>query len=762
VLTQKPSGRSFFGIASAHTTSSPDLPYVLFGGFESGRKPELQDTWTLMLGQDQNGLATAAWSQIQVSGRSPSARAGHVLAPAGGGRVQLFGGGNFDWARIDARTEPFLMRSILPVSDIHWEYDAISQIWTQLQSAGGQQPTTRSFAGFTHGKGKRSDLMFLFGGVDGNGNALQDVWEYDLNSETWTELTFVLTGRPPTPRFGMGFVCDDYGDLYILGGMTAAGGQLDLYKVPLPSYAADVPQTRSEWIDLYDGDSLVGKQSDPASELTGVIHLCSPLGSPVYPCSVKIQGQVLGWRAMLRCDGGLGCNQILFDSASFECAQDNLHEKVSPTVEVSAGASVSVVNSHVSGCSSQASGGFVRAYDRATVTVDGSTIRACQSSGSGGALALYGSALQVSESVFDQCTASGKGGAVWADTYVRLPLPAVFSSIKIDKTTFAHCTSGQDGGAMFMSGGSLALLNGVFDSNAASGSAGGGGLMLVDVSAEIIFEVESEAGQAVQNNRADAGGGGVLLWQGKEPRVFVLCSPGSVAGAGGCVACVPGTFNAISGQSSCQPCEPGSYAAEAGAAVCTKCPAGSYSPSSGSNTSDSCLSCPQDATSVEGSSSLDQCTCKEGYETRDDYDTSMGCLPCAAGMYKEFAAQAACVSCPEGFYTETPASTYCKACPPGRTSFLASQTLADCYCKPGTVGPPGGEGSCVSCPKGKASATGGAGPCDDCTPGKYSDAMGRSECSLCAWGTYSELIGSTQKCDGGMISGCMRHISRCT
>jgi hypothetical protein len=599
------------------------LPYVLFGGFESGRKPELQDTWTLKLGEDQNSLATASWSLIQLKGRLPSARAGHVLSPGVGGKVQLFGGGNFDWERMDQKKETFLMRAILPVSDIHWEYDVAEQTWTELPEHGA--PSARSFAGFTSGKGKRSGLMFLFGGVDGNGNPLQDTWQYEITSSRWTELTTVLTGRPPSPRFGMGFVCDDYGDPFILGGMGGNTGSVDLYKVPLPSYATDVPQTRSDWIDLYDGDTIVGKEDDPVSELTGVIHLCAPLGSPVYPCSVKIQGQVLGWRAMLRCDGSLGCHEILFEEVHFEC---NTVMKELPTFEASAGASISVSNSYIVGCSSHASGGFVRAYDRATVTVDGSTIRACQSSGSGGAIAIHGSALLISGSVFDKCTAAGYGGAVWADIFVSLPLPAVVSTISIDQTAFLHCASGQDGGAMSVSGGSLSLENCVFESNVASGSGGGGALNLDDASSVIVFEIGSEAGEAVQNNQAHAGGGGVLveilksqlpsywlcdltvvltfenfwqLWQGTQPRIYILCAPGAEPLSSGCSPCAPGMYKETGGTSPCQPCEPGSFAASEGTAVCTQCPASFFSTTVGSNTSDACLPCPQVISCLSGS-----------------------------------------------------------------------------------------------------------------------------------------------------------------
>ena len=130
----------------------------------------------------------------------------------------------------DDASRAFFTHVRMCVVDQHWVLDPVSEQWTQVIST-GPAPTARCFAGFASGRASRANSLFLFGGVDINGNMLNDLWEFQPTGSAWRSLSSFLTGRSPSPRFGMGFISDDAGDIYIVGGQGAAKGFLDFYKV---------------------------------------------------------------------------------------------------------------------------------------------------------------------------------------------------------------------------------------------------------------------------------------------------------------------------------------------------------------------------------------------------------------------------------------------------------------------------------------------------------------------------------------------------
>jgi hypothetical protein len=272
-----------------------------------------------------------------------------------------------------------LFEAAIPNDDQHWSFDPISDLWTPVFST-GPMPAARCFAGFVSGKASRANSLFLFGGIDSNGNLLNDLWEFQTRSSAWIALSSFLTGRSPSPRFGMGFISDDAGDIYIVGGESADGGNDDFYKVPLPRDDAKLPKNRYEFLQIYDEDTVNGLDDlDRPNDSLGLkkqIQLCYPVNSPIYPCNLKLTGRATWWRVMLQCDGKKGCQKISMHSMHLEC--DPNERKTSPTFEVSGGAEFSVTDSIVTDCSSDASGGFVRAYDNAVVMIDGSAISSSQ------------------------------------------------------------------------------------------------------------------------------------------------------------------------------------------------------------------------------------------------------------------------------------------------------------------------------------------------------------------------------------------------
>ena len=79
------------------------------------------------------------------------------------------------------------------VDDI-WAYDVDTDTWTEVASDTGPGP--RYYHAMVHDPG--TDRMILFGGVTGRDEApLDDTWAFDVATETWTQLS---TASTPSPR----------------------------------------------------------------------------------------------------------------------------------------------------------------------------------------------------------------------------------------------------------------------------------------------------------------------------------------------------------------------------------------------------------------------------------------------------------------------------------------------------------------------------------------------------------------------------------
>ncbi len=107
-----PNARSFFGFTSI---SKDSKTYILFGGFSVKRLPELADTWRLTLnnpsGPGNAMIYTGMWTLVAPKGPSPSGRLGLGLVSSDDGFIHLFGGGVFDWTKIDDKTKTSLFRT---------------------------------------------------------------------------------------------------------------------------------------------------------------------------------------------------------------------------------------------------------------------------------------------------------------------------------------------------------------------------------------------------------------------------------------------------------------------------------------------------------------------------------------------------------------------------------------------------------------------------------------------------------------------------
>ena len=105
-----------------------------------------------------------------------------------------------------------------------------------------------------------------------------------------------------------------------------------------------------------------------------------------------------------------------------------------------------------------------------------------------------------------------------------------------------------------------------------------------------------------------------------------LCQPGTYSkktsdtAAQICVPCPAGTASVTVGASdpsTCIPCVTGAWS-QGGASACTNCIDDTFSVTVRASTPDVCMQCPPDSTSPAKSSSIDMCTCDDGYWFSDN------------------------------------------------------------------------------------------------------------------------------------------------
>ena len=127
-----------------------------------------------------------------------------------------------------------------------------------------------------------------------------------------------------------------------------------------------------------------------------------------------------------------------------------------------------------------------------------------------------------------------------------------------------------------------------------------------------------------------------------------------------CQPCAPDTYQHLTGSTSCASCpahatspaaspaidacicDPGMF--DVGTGECAACAPGSHKERAADDDGDvaACVACSENKTSVQGSSSIEQCVCKRGF-----FGVG-GCLACAAGAFKNTTGSAFCTPCPVG------------------------------------------------------------------------------------------------------------------
>jgi len=177
------------GFAMAYDTESDRV--ILTGGV-SNPGGAMRGTWA---------FDSAVWRNMNPEPSPPGRTSFAIAYDSESDRVVLFGG------EADAFT----------ILGDTWTYDVNENRWLNMSPAGG--PFARKSAAATYDA--QSDRTIMFGGTNAVGVPLNDTWAYDLNTNTWTNLTSPV--NPSWRYYGHFMAYDSNADRVILfGGSPAA------------------------------------------------------------------------------------------------------------------------------------------------------------------------------------------------------------------------------------------------------------------------------------------------------------------------------------------------------------------------------------------------------------------------------------------------------------------------------------------------------------------------------------------------------------
>lgn len=208
-LPKGPSPRAFPGVSASMAGH-----FLLYGGtdtfqFDSNYKA-LDDFWLYSVKNNE-------WEKMDNQHPNPGPRTGATLfVDDETSKVYLFGG------FVDFSTEP--------PNDV-WEFNFPTEQWTQLipdTRPQGQLPLGRNIASGGPVVVKKNNdgrpKLLVYGGEGFNLTTfkfpiLDDLWEFDITTHSWTEITAGNDGETPKRNYAGNAIVGDY--LYLFGGDVA-------------------------------------------------------------------------------------------------------------------------------------------------------------------------------------------------------------------------------------------------------------------------------------------------------------------------------------------------------------------------------------------------------------------------------------------------------------------------------------------------------------------------------------------------------------
>lgn len=175
-----------------------------FGGQVGNKTDVANDLWVYQLDEDR-------WERLNPSGPVPEPRKGASMVWDGvQGRLLLYGG----WNSADPRFQDL------------WAYDVEENTWTEITTGG--EPPRRYRHGAAWDGVERA--MYVFAGCCGRGGKFDDVWRYDAEEGSWSEVPTGSSGPFGRNRLNDQMLWDPTHEAFIVyGGLGDCGLMSDLW-----------------------------------------------------------------------------------------------------------------------------------------------------------------------------------------------------------------------------------------------------------------------------------------------------------------------------------------------------------------------------------------------------------------------------------------------------------------------------------------------------------------------------------------------------
>ena len=198
---------------------------IIFGGWKSPAPYELGDTWAY-------NFNTNNFTNMFPAVAPPVREVGAMAYDSQSDMMVMFGG-----------LEDF--ETLLRRNDT-WTYTYDTNTWTNKNPV--LAPSIREAHGMVYDS--ESDRIILFGGNGAGPLRFNDTWAYDIESNTWEEMSPAIA---PSQRYFPGMAYDEESDRVILFGGAIQGGMMS------DTWAYDY--NTDTWVELSPGTNPVGRRA---------------------------------------------------------------------------------------------------------------------------------------------------------------------------------------------------------------------------------------------------------------------------------------------------------------------------------------------------------------------------------------------------------------------------------------------------------------------------------------------------------------------
>lgn len=183
---------------------------ILFGGSDNNGN-YLNDLW-------EYNISSNSWVQLNPSGALPSVRSRHSAIYTDSNTMIVFGG-YYSFNNFSAYI--YIENSY---NDL-WKYDISTNFWIELNTS-GILPIGRSDNSVIY---TNTSTMIIYGGINRETSTiLSDLWKYDILTNSWIELN--AFGSLPDAFAGVRAIYTNYSIMVIYGGYNFGNSYNDVWE----------------------------------------------------------------------------------------------------------------------------------------------------------------------------------------------------------------------------------------------------------------------------------------------------------------------------------------------------------------------------------------------------------------------------------------------------------------------------------------------------------------------------------------------------